>query len=236
MAGDDVALHFNPRFGGEKVVRNTKQGGWGKEEKDSDDFPFKEGEIFEIAFLCRKKKFQVKIIFIWWSHLTEKNWSMISMNKKACFVDWKYTSFPTQSVLVYVNILLCHKEDFAFVCSIIIARLLMLRYNDANAEKAMDTAKSSLRDVSYTSCFSIFWAVGSLNLDFIVVSCMIQYSSYHSQVVSLTLCTRLRYLWQGRSKSIIRFDTPLPLSHPSPLRRHPNFCPVCIALLWNSYF
>lgn len=59
MAGDDVALHFNPRFGGEKVVRNTKQGGWGKEEKDSDDFPFKEGEIFEIAFLCRKKKFQI---------------------------------------------------------------------------------------------------------------------------------------------------------------------------------
>lgn len=59
MAGDDIALHFNPRFGGEVVVRNTKQGGWGKEERDQDEFPFKEGEMFEIAILCRKKKFQI---------------------------------------------------------------------------------------------------------------------------------------------------------------------------------
>lgn len=44
----DVAFHFNPRIPEGTVVRNTKQGGWGDEERDIPNFPFSSGSKFTL--------------------------------------------------------------------------------------------------------------------------------------------------------------------------------------------
>ena len=56
----DIALHFNPRFGGQKVVRNTlKKQQWGGEEKGHSYFPFGHNQNFEIIILCEPEHFKV---------------------------------------------------------------------------------------------------------------------------------------------------------------------------------
>jgi len=45
----DVALHFNPRFGEKKVVRNTQTAGkWDSPEEREGAFPFQKGRTFDI--------------------------------------------------------------------------------------------------------------------------------------------------------------------------------------------
>ena len=57
----DIALHFNPRFPANKVVRNTLVNEkWGGEEKgDPGFFPFGQGQNFEIIILCEMDQFKV---------------------------------------------------------------------------------------------------------------------------------------------------------------------------------
>ncbi|CAH1791780.1 unnamed protein product [Owenia fusiformis] len=51
--GDDRPFHFNPRMEDKKVVRNSQiDGGWGDEERDTDEFPFKEGDFFEVTIVA----------------------------------------------------------------------------------------------------------------------------------------------------------------------------------------
>lgn len=59
--GDDVALHFNPRFDGkDKVVLNTLHGGkWGKEEHQS--MPLKKGQHFEVVFIVSGDRYQIRV-------------------------------------------------------------------------------------------------------------------------------------------------------------------------------
>ncbi|XP_053191963.1 galectin-3b [Scomber japonicus] len=61
----DVAFHFNPRFneGGRKViVRNTCIGKqWGREERELQNFPFAQGQPFEIKIMCTSREFKVAV-------------------------------------------------------------------------------------------------------------------------------------------------------------------------------
>lgn len=58
--GDDIALHFNPRFSEEQVVRNTRKGGWGPEER-SGGFPFQQGKPFAITMVCESDEFEIYV-------------------------------------------------------------------------------------------------------------------------------------------------------------------------------
>ena len=62
----DIAMHFNPRFEEQVVVRNTRVGGdWQEEEREheSEDFPFEKKDTFEISINCRDDKFLVRLNF-----------------------------------------------------------------------------------------------------------------------------------------------------------------------------
>jgi len=56
----DIALHFNPRFDCEEVVRNTRvDGGWPEEERDQPYFPFRPNHPFDIVIRCAPGEFQI---------------------------------------------------------------------------------------------------------------------------------------------------------------------------------
>ncbi|XP_077467853.1 galectin-4-like isoform X2 [Stigmatopora argus] len=57
----DTALHVNPRFKDDVVVRNSMIGGrWGQEEREMlGDNPFKEGEYFDMSVRCSGDRFKV---------------------------------------------------------------------------------------------------------------------------------------------------------------------------------
>ncbi|KAM7376581.1 hypothetical protein PAMP_006305 [Pampus punctatissimus] len=61
----DVAFHFNPRFnesGRKVIVRNTRMGQkWGKEERELQNFPFVQGQPFEIKIMCTNREFKVAV-------------------------------------------------------------------------------------------------------------------------------------------------------------------------------
>ncbi|XP_059151281.1 galectin-4-like [Physella acuta] len=54
----DTALHFNPRFDQNEVVRTHNRGGWGAEEKHG-GFPFYKGGAFEVKIIVRHHAFQI---------------------------------------------------------------------------------------------------------------------------------------------------------------------------------
>lgn len=62
-AGDDIALHLNPRLEKEVLVRNSFLSGcWGSEETAlADAFPFRAGEYFEMIVLCDAQQFRVAV-------------------------------------------------------------------------------------------------------------------------------------------------------------------------------
>uniref|UniRef100_A0A3B5L875 Galectin n=1 Tax=Xiphophorus couchianus TaxID=32473 RepID=A0A3B5L875_9TELE len=64
-AGNDIAFHFNPRFnesGKKVIVRNSLVGEkWGKEERDMKQFPFVQGQPFELKILCTTTEFKVAV-------------------------------------------------------------------------------------------------------------------------------------------------------------------------------
>ncbi|XP_029317028.1 LOW QUALITY PROTEIN: galectin-3b [Cottoperca gobio] len=61
----DLAFHLNPRFneGGRKlIVRNSCIGKkWGAEERELKQFPFVEGQPFEMKIMCTNKEFKVAV-------------------------------------------------------------------------------------------------------------------------------------------------------------------------------
>ncbi|XP_075773318.1 galectin-4 isoform X2 [Pelodiscus sinensis] len=58
--GADIALHFNPRFeSGDKLVLNSFQGSWGREQHTA--LPFRKGQHFELVFLVTPQGYQVTV-------------------------------------------------------------------------------------------------------------------------------------------------------------------------------
>ncbi|XP_035432398.2 galectin-4 [Spodoptera frugiperda] len=58
---EDIAFHFNPRFGEQKIVRNSYiSGKWGHEEI-SGGMPLVRGEHFEAQFECNEDNFSVEL-------------------------------------------------------------------------------------------------------------------------------------------------------------------------------
>lgn len=55
-----IAFHFNPRFSQNCVVRNTKTGAWGPEER-AGPFPFQKGQPFEIIIFVEEDKYRVAV-------------------------------------------------------------------------------------------------------------------------------------------------------------------------------
>ncbi|XP_041704035.1 galectin-3b [Coregonus clupeaformis] len=70
--GDDIAMHFNPRFddkGKKTIVRNSLIGSkWGIEEREHNHFPFTQGQPFEMKIMCTNNEFRVAVNS---SHLLE---------------------------------------------------------------------------------------------------------------------------------------------------------------------
>ncbi|KAK6990960.1 galectin-4 [Biomphalaria glabrata] len=56
----DAALHFNPRFEQNEVVRTHKCGNWGPEEKHG-GFPFYRGAAFQLKIVVRHHAFQIYV-------------------------------------------------------------------------------------------------------------------------------------------------------------------------------
>ena len=62
MASDGIAMHINPRWKDNVVIRNTLyNGAWGSEER-SGSFPFKKKLAFEMVINVDQKKYVVNII------------------------------------------------------------------------------------------------------------------------------------------------------------------------------
>ena len=60
----DCALHFNPRFNQNCIVRNAMQSGsWGFEERDG-GLPFAKGQLFEIIIMTTASSYQVCVIVL----------------------------------------------------------------------------------------------------------------------------------------------------------------------------
>ncbi|XP_052767165.1 galectin-5-like isoform X1 [Mya arenaria] len=61
--GDDIAFHFDVRFDGNVIVRNTQQRGigWGREERDSAWFPFSHDVWFEMVIKVETSNFKVAV-------------------------------------------------------------------------------------------------------------------------------------------------------------------------------
>lgn len=55
-----IALHINPRFKQNQIVRNSDRGGWGTEEKDG-VFPFKNNQPFEMIITVHNDDFKVTV-------------------------------------------------------------------------------------------------------------------------------------------------------------------------------
>lgn len=55
---DDVAFHFNPRFGHYVYMNNFRNGKWQKEELGPDK-PFVKGQLFKLLFLINKDSYEV---------------------------------------------------------------------------------------------------------------------------------------------------------------------------------
>lgn len=56
-----IALHINPRFHANCVVRNSELGGWGPEERHG-PLPFTKGGHFEMIINCEPDKYRVRIV------------------------------------------------------------------------------------------------------------------------------------------------------------------------------
>ncbi|XP_004610753.2 galectin-2 [Sorex araneus] len=61
QSADHVNLHFNPRFGEDCIVCNSKQGShWGQEQRDS-HMCFKKGDEVKITVTFESSEFKVKL-------------------------------------------------------------------------------------------------------------------------------------------------------------------------------
>uniref|UniRef100_A0A8C6Y494 Galectin n=1 Tax=Naja naja TaxID=35670 RepID=A0A8C6Y494_NAJNA len=61
-AGQDIALHINPRGQEQIVVRNSfLNGSWGPEERELPFNPFQPGQYFELSIRCGNHRFKVYV-------------------------------------------------------------------------------------------------------------------------------------------------------------------------------
>ncbi|XP_034294023.1 galectin-4 [Pantherophis guttatus] len=61
-AGQDIALHINPRMQERTVVRNSfLNGSWGPEERELPFNPFQPGQYFELSIRCGNHRFKVYV-------------------------------------------------------------------------------------------------------------------------------------------------------------------------------
>ncbi|KAF1375284.1 hypothetical protein PFLUV_G00238000 [Perca fluviatilis] len=102
FAGQDLAFHFNPRFneGGKKViVRNsciaTK---WGKEERDLQNFPFVQGQPFEMKILCTNKEFKVAVNNTHVLAFQHRVTNLKSINSLNIYCDLKLTNVNMETL------------------------------------------------------------------------------------------------------------------------------------------
>ncbi|XP_077174858.1 galectin-4-like isoform X2 [Paroedura picta] len=59
-AGNDIALHINPRLNERAVVRNSfLNGAWGREERELPFNPFQPGQYFDLSIRCGNERFKV---------------------------------------------------------------------------------------------------------------------------------------------------------------------------------
>ncbi len=60
MLGGDIAMHFNPRFKENCIVRNTRTGGkYGSEERNGPGLPFSPGAMFDLKILVEPNSYKV---------------------------------------------------------------------------------------------------------------------------------------------------------------------------------
>ncbi|XP_072842959.2 galectin-3 [Pogona vitticeps] len=82
MKGNDIALHFNPRFSEDNrkvIVCNTKiQNTWGKEDRTAPRFPFEAGKDFKIQVLCDGDHFKIAVNN---EHLLQYNYRIKELNQ-----------------------------------------------------------------------------------------------------------------------------------------------------------
>lgn len=62
MGNQNFVLHVNPRFSQKCIVRNSKFGSWGQEERHG-GIPLKRNDIFEIIILVEEDKYRVTFYF-----------------------------------------------------------------------------------------------------------------------------------------------------------------------------
>ncbi|XP_067317094.1 LOW QUALITY PROTEIN: galectin-4 [Anolis sagrei] len=61
-AGQEIALHINPRLDERVVVRNSFLGGrWGQEEREISVNPFQRGQYFDLSIRCGNQQFKIFI-------------------------------------------------------------------------------------------------------------------------------------------------------------------------------
>ncbi|XP_061452608.1 galectin-4 [Rhineura floridana] len=59
-AGQDIALHINPRMNERVVVRNSfLNGHWGGEERELPNNPFQPGQYFDLSIRCGNQRFKI---------------------------------------------------------------------------------------------------------------------------------------------------------------------------------
>ena len=59
--GDDIFLHFNPRFEDNCVVRNSYIGGSWEEEERYGEFPFRPNEHYSAAIILQEEGYEIAI-------------------------------------------------------------------------------------------------------------------------------------------------------------------------------
>uniref|UniRef100_A0A672I2T1 Galectin n=1 Tax=Salarias fasciatus TaxID=181472 RepID=A0A672I2T1_SALFA len=96
--GQDIALHFSPRFAEKQmVVTNSCIGGkWGQEERELQRFPFVRGQAFKLEILCTSSEYKVTVNG---SHLLSykhRITDLRSITSLGIYKDVKLTSVETK--------------------------------------------------------------------------------------------------------------------------------------------
>ena len=72
--GDEIVLHFNPRFNEDCVVRNSHIGGsWGNEERHMDGkLPFTPDNFYSAVIICQESGYEIAINGQFFTHFKHR--------------------------------------------------------------------------------------------------------------------------------------------------------------------